>query len=643
MDRNELHRQIEHIFGDLLPAVGMTKRAEQIILSHRLLDTMLNKEISLCDAGTGIGKTLAYIVAGFVYQRHRAAMGQKFRPLVISTSSIALQTEIHKVSIPLLAQILRSDGWNINPEELSAVRKGKSHYVCEKQLEWRLKEISHRGMRGREGLLALRTSVDIDEAGHIPPFDLKCIRVPGVCTCGQTQCRYRDFLDKCNNTPYLFQICNHNLLLADAMRKHHGYRALFPENCGIIIDEAHKLPETGRDMLGLTLDGDDFRALVQSLRWERYLLASQRLEEACGPLLNKLDTPPQEIPFQYYGHLLLTPEKMLRKIQKALGNEISPPTQRLMNQTITKTAYFTGTRGNDSILFTSETESGGTLLGARLPDLSEQFQNILWKPSNAVLMVSGTLAVGTDFSRFRKAVGLQNSLRTTESVSPSPFNYKRNVQLYFPLTPPKKTAPNYYEQLTDIIQKLITAACGHALILCTSYYDESKLKEKLAKRKLPWRLYVSSGNAEHTANQFRSNPGSILLGTGALWEGMDFPGDCVSLLIIPRLPFPYPDAAAQYERQQYDTRREYIEAAAVPEMQIRLRQGFGRAIRTETDTCVVAILDERAVPGGRYYQAVLSVLPRMRKTRNIQDVEDFIRRVKPESYFRELGNDQRKK
>ena len=190
-------------------------------------------------------------------------------------------------------------------------------------------------------------------------------------------------------------------------------------------------------------------------------------------------------------------------------------------------------------------------------------------------MVSGTLAVGTDFSRFRKAVGLQNSLRTTESVSPSPFNYKRNVQLYFPLTPPKKTAPNYYERLTDIIQKLITAACGHALILCTSYYDESKLKEKLAKRKLPWRLYVSSGNAEHTANQFRSNPGSILLGTGALWEGMDFPGDCVSLLIIPRLPFPYPDAAAQYERQQYDTRREYIEAAAVPEMQIRLRQGFG--------------------------------------------------------------------
>ena len=113
MDRNELHGQIEHIFSDLLPAVGMTKRAEQIILSHRLLDTMLDQKISLCDAGTGIGKTLAYIVAGFVYQRHRSAMGQKFRPLVISTSSIALQTEIHKVSIPLLAQILRSDGWSI--------------------------------------------------------------------------------------------------------------------------------------------------------------------------------------------------------------------------------------------------------------------------------------------------------------------------------------------------------------------------------------------------------------------------------------------------------------------------------------------------------------------------------------------------
>lgn len=83
--------------------------------------------------------------------------------------------------------------------------------------------------------------------------------------------------------------------------------------------------------------------------------------------------------------------------------------------------------------------------------------------------------------------------------------------------------------------------------------------------------------------------------------------------------------------------------ALTPEMQIRLRQGFGRAIRTETDTCVVAILDERAVPGGRYYKAVLSALPHTKKTRNIQDVEDFIRRVKPETYFREQGNGQRKK
>ena len=144
MDRNEQHRQIDHIFNDLLPAAGMAKREAQITLSHNLLDAMLDRKITLCDAGTGIGKTFAYLAAGFVFQNERIHQHMTFQPLIITTSSIALQTELHNTYIPQLAQILTADGWHMDTSALSVVRKGKRHYVCDSQLEWRLR----RSLRG---------------------------------------------------------------------------------------------------------------------------------------------------------------------------------------------------------------------------------------------------------------------------------------------------------------------------------------------------------------------------------------------------------------------------------------------------------------------------------------------------------------
>ena len=163
----------------------------------------------------------------------------------------------------------------------------------------------------------------------------------------------------------------------------------------------------------------------------------------------------------------------------------------------------------------------------------------------------------------------------------------------------------------------------------------SAVKERLTQKGLLWPLFTLGRNPAHTTERFKDQPGSILLATGAAWEGFDFPGDCVSLLVIPRLPFAHPDALKEKLREQYPTLRAFIQAVVIPEMQIKLKQGFGRAIRTETDTCVVAILDERAVESGRYFQAMKAALPKMRITTNPQDVEDFISRVKPDGYFRE--------
>ena len=173
-------------------------------------------------------------------------------------------------------------------------------------------------------------------------------------------------------------------------------------------------------------------------------------------------------------------------------------------------------------------------------------------------------------------------------------------------------------------------------MLFTSYAAMSAVKERL-KGKTPYPLLTMRRNAVHTMEQFKSQPGSVLLATGAAWEGFDFPGDCVSLLIIPRLPFAVPDALKEKEREQHSSLKSFIRAVSVPEMQIKLKQGFGRAIRTETDTCVIAILDERVGHGQRYRKDVLAALPKMLVTGSLRDVGRFILRVKGDGYFREVS------
>lgn len=132
-------------------------------------------------------------------------------------------------------------------------------------------------------------------------------------------------------------------------------------------------------------------------------------------------------------------------------------------------------------------------------------------------------------------------------------------------------------------------------------------------------------HAQDVIRQFKQCENAVLFASGSCWEGVDFPGDMVSSLILPRLPFSAPDPLSEAEREQYPTLEHYISEAVVPEMQRKLRQGFGRAIRTETDVCAVSILDRRACPGGRYHQAVLNALPECPVTRSVGEIEAFLR------------------
>ena len=629
------HEEIDYIFKTLLPQRGMAERPEQIRLCHSILDAMLDGSIALCDAGTGIGKTFAYLTAGILHGKCRAAEGKPQRPILISTSSIALQSAIQKEYLPLLSSVLLSEGLISAPIE-AVIRKGKAHYACDARLERRVRQVegSHKNPAARQALHTAWHVLDLDQLSGMSSYDRERICVPKRCNCRRKDCRYRCFLDACQSGQYTVQICNHNLLLADLIHRSQKKKSILPDSAAIIIDEAHKLPETARQMFGVTLNAQDFAELIRSLHVERYVLAAELLSEAVEPLAEKLSLPVEEgAGFDAYQMFLERPHQVLTVICRQLEGLLTRETWRLLSAVASTVSLFY--LGNPEMIFyAADDDHGGSMLCGTVSELAAQLQATLWRQEQPIVLTSGTLAVGKDFSRFRTATGLTGERPVMETVCPSPFDYQHNCLLYLPTDPIPLDAADYYDRLAAQIRQLAAASHGHALVLFTSYLAMSAVKERLQAAALPYPVFTMGRRPARTLAAFRAATGSILLATGAAWEGLDFAGDGVSLLIIPRLPFAYPDAVKEKEREDYPNLREFLRSVVVPEMQIKLRQGFGRAIRTETDTCVVAVLDPRAARGRRYFQSMAEALPGMPVTGSLRAVEHFYRAHKDAGYFR---------
>ena len=479
-NRHNAHNEIDHIFQDLFPARNMAERPEQAALCHRMLDAMLEGGIALCDAGTGIGKTYAYLVAGTVYSRFRAACGLGPKPILVSTSSIALQTAARDEYLPLLSGLLTEDGMISQPLQ-AVIRKGKSHYVCDERLERRLGQLDLQRKNWKAGaaLLSLRGQLDMDETAHLSGYDRERVCVPRICDCGRESCRYRSFLEDCDSGHYLFHICNHNLLLADAIHRGSGREPILPDACALVVDEAHKLPETARQMFGVTLAAEDIRTLTYSLRGERFLLAADILRDTSASLMRKLASPPKDKPFAYYTNSLAAPERSLTVISRQLHGLLTPATRRRLKNVFSTVSLFR--QGNPEMVFyTEEDNCGGTMLCATIADLTAQLRQTLWRQERPVVLTSATLAVGEDFRRFKEETGLLTDSRVTESVAPSPFDYQQNCLLYLPQIPPRQKAAAYYDELAKEIAALLNAAQGHALALFTSYAAMSAVKVRPA-------------------------------------------------------------------------------------------------------------------------------------------------------------------
>ena len=630
----ESHRMAEQIFREILPRRGMAVREEQIALCHEVLDTLYNKEISLCEAGVGIGKTLAYLVACILWQMHRP--NQLKMPVVISTSSVALQDAILTEYLPDLSAILLDEGI-ITAPITAVVRKGKERFVCDARLAERQAKAISKGSRQKGSLCMAENVLDLDHIPGLSRYDRCRICVPQSCPRDcflRLDCRYQQYL-RDSRKPDI-QICNHNYLLANASHRLEERPLLLRQYQALVVDEAHKLPDAARQMYTETLSAQDMDDLCSLLQQAHFKGLSKRLRTvfltlsiSCAPSFamtkRKISIPFSLTPFrqaaiadcinllQYIG----SQPDMPHYLQYRLA-ETESLLRLFLLDVPTRILY---------LEFSADGQLTFCAASNRVPQL---LRSALWNTREPTILTSGTLTAAGDFDHTKQLLGLAAYAPLRHFRAESPFNYRKKCLLYIPARRAAAVPENQY--LADQIVRLTAACHGHALVLFTSYRQMRNVYDALGGR-LMFPVFQAGRGQNRSIQQFKQSGNGVLFAAGSCWEGIDFPSDMVSLLIIAKLPFPIPDPVSDYERRQYPNLRDYINAEIIPEMQKKLRQGFGRAIRTEQDSCVVAILDERAGIGGKYHDAALAALPTCPTTEKIEDVQQFIREQKRPDYF----------
>ena len=630
----ESHRIAEQIFREILPRHGMAVREEQIALCHEVLDTLYNKEISLCEAGVGIGKTLAYLVACILWQMHRPS--QLKMPVAISTSSVALQDAILTEYLPDLSAIMLAEGIIRDPIT-AVVRKGKERFVCDARLAERQAKAISKGQRQKNSLRMAESILDLDHIPNLTRYDRCRICVPQSCPRDcflRLDCRYQQYL-RDSMKPDI-QICNHNYLLANASHRQEDRPLLLRSYQALVVDEAHKLPDAARQMYTETLSAQDMDDLCSLLQQAHFKGLSKRLRTvfltlsiSCAPSFampkRKISIPFSLTPFrqaaiadsinllQYIGSQPDMPHYLQYRLAEA-----ESLLRLFLLDVPTRILY---------LEFSADGQPTFCAASNRVPQL---LRSALWNTREPTILTSGTLTAAGDFDHTEQLLGLSAYAPLRHFRAESPFNYRKKCLLYIPARRAAAVPENQY--LADQIVRLTAACHGHALVLFTSYRQMRNVYDALGGR-LMFPVFQAGRGQNRSIQQFKQSGNGVLFAAGSCWEGIDFPGDMVSLLIIAKLPFPIPDPVSDHERRQYPNLRDYINAEIIPEMQKKLRQGFGRAIRTEQDSCVVAILDERAGIGGKYHDAALAALPSCPTTEKIEDVQQFIREQKRPDYF----------
>ena len=667
---------IEAIFRQLLPEYGYVVREKQLELSMMMFESMRHKKVALCEAEVGTGKTLAYLVAAIVYGlyegKERRTSPYVFAdpmsptPITITTSSIDLQQAIIRKFIPDLSKILME--YKIISSPVTAVlRKGKEHYLCQERYADFMGYLANsdisRDIRLYQKLKAKtleQSNIDLDAYPDIKQHVVRKINVPRDCDrkCPYyKRCRYIDHISRARSDSYTFQVTNHNYYLANVQRVYSGLAPLIPKCRVHIIDEAHKLLDAAYQILGesfsSSLTGEFIRILHnhttgnKAYHKKAYLLSddlafhNQRLFmelEKTLPMDETEENRRKNVKFNAaVKQAMWDLQTSLDEIYRTCFQDIASCRQLAHLHREISGGIETFLVPKDIIYWLEKGDDGLWQLAAIPTNMEALLYEVLWKGMASKILTSATLTDDTGYGFFKEQTGIGklSSLLLAEIRTPSPFDYKSNTRLYLSekIPFPDKNDERYIAAVSDEIEKLVEATYGHTAILFTSYKLLSAVHELLKDRITHFPLITMHKGTKNTAEAFRKSRNGVLFASGSFWEGVDFPGDILSSIIVINLPFPVPSPIMEYKKKDFSSLSQFIDRYAFPVMIARLRQGLGRLIRSETDTGVVAILDYRASKYGKYHRRVLASILGYTLVGSIDEVGEFVKSVKAAEYF----------
>jgi ATP-dependent DNA helicase DinG len=625
-------------------------RRGQLQMAQAVDDALQEKRHLIIEAGTGTGKTLAYLVPVI----------RSGKRVIISTGTKNLQEQLFYKDIPSLEKALFADG----ESKLSVCyMKGRSNYLCRKKLYdltdqpvlSGLEEIEHyRAIAAWEkstntGDRAELTSLpEISALWH--KLDARAEACIGQKCSSWDRCFITEMHRRAMESDVI--IVNHHLFFADLAIKQEAEYApdagILPDAGTVIFDEAHDLEDIASSYFGVSVSNGRIEQLCRDVEasLQRNRLLSGSLSGAVGRLRDRarfffavIPQAPGRFAFENRRDFLEENGEEFIGLQQSLGGlrselenlpskpeevfnfmrraqELQVQLGFLMESEEPNTVFWIERRGGR--------EKQNVFLQATPIDVAPILKSCVFDKLECAVLTSATLAVAGGFEYMRRRVGLEH---TRELVLPSHFDYENQALLYVPPDLPDPRTPQFASKAADRIRRLLEITRGRAFVLFTSYAQMKEIYQRLlGETEFPLLL---QGDAPKTAllEEFRLTPNAVLFATSSFWQGVDVQGEQLSCVIIDRLPFAVPSdpvVAARVKAIDAEGGNAFFQYQ-VPAAVITLKQGFGRLIRSLRDRGLLVLLDNR-IRKKAYGRVFFESLPDYRKTTDLTQVEDFFGR-----------------
>jgi ATP-dependent DNA helicase DinG len=618
---------------------GYRPRAQQLEMAQAILDAVNAGSMLAVEAGTGTGKTFAYLVPALL-------AGGK---VIVSTGTKTLQNQLYDRDLPAVREALASGS-------VAALLKGRSNYVCLYRLE---NARSEGRLESREDVARLRSiasfaaiSITGDRADLAEVPEDAAVWQHATSTrencLGQDCPKYKDcFVMRARKNALAADVVvvNHHLFFADVALRDEGISELLPSCNTVIFDEAHQLPATARLFFGETVSTAQLVELARDARME--LRAAGGASPELDRIASKLDKAARDLRLCFtkeglrlawtqamreagFADSLQALAQALEAVRKPLAEqaERSEGLGACARRAAEGSALLARIREEGTANEVRWVEVFGHSVQLHITPLvpAELFRKQMLDHPRAWIFTSATLAMGEDFSHFKRELGIEEAAARTW---PSPFDFERQALLYSPKgLPADPNDPAYTDAVIKAALPVLKASRGRAFLLFTSLRALRRAHE-LLKDNIDYPLLVQgTGSRSDLLVRFRALGNAVLLGAASFWEGVDVRGEALSVVLIDKLPFAPPEdpvLSARIEALRNEGGNPFMDFQ-LPQAVLQLKQGAGRLIRDEDDRGVLVLCDPRLYSKG-YGRTVRASLPPMKQTREIADVEAFFARI----------------